>query len=227
MKLSSRKKLLKEADNILVEIRRKLNNRKVNEIDWERHKAWLKDDPRVVPQYLSKYAATDVYHQEMEARGFRNLEKKYSKLPPNSYTPEQKQAEIDQLLADVRKLRDHISRREEIPMDPEQQTELQKILVNHPIVTPEQIKKDPNSVIYKDPATGLLWNVNFGAPTVPWDLIRMDEYERKKFREAIKMVVDADFKREYPGIAEWDHSRGFFWNLFNRVLNTGIFGSLS
>lgn len=223
MKLSSRKKLLKEADNILVEIRRKANNRKVNEIDWEQHKSWVKGDYMKLPPRLRTWAP-DVFPQTMQDRGLRNLEKKYSKLPPNSYTPEQKQAEIDQLLADVRKLRDHISKREEIPMDPEQQTELQKILVNHPIVTPEQIKKDPNSVIYKDPATGLLWDVNFGAPTIPWELIEYDEYEMEQLKKGIKLVVDAQFKRDYPGIAEWDHSRGFFWNLFNRVLNTGIFG---
>lgn len=190
-------------------------------IDWEQHKAWLGGDS---PFAYSKDAEKGL-SQRMELRGIRNLEKKYSKLPPNSYTPEQKQAEIEQLLADVRKLRDHLSKREEIPMEPEKQTELQKYIVNHPIVTPEEIKKNRDSVIYKDPMTGLLWNVNIGAPAVPAELLQLDDYELKMLKKSIKIGADKYFAKKYPGIAEWDHSRGFFWNLFNRVLNTGPFGT--
>lgn len=236
MKFSTKKERLKYADSVLAIIRENIKTKRVNEIDWEEHRAWARGVPQYHPIPFSRpedYARMpDIVRQEK----LKQIEDKYSKLPPTLESAEQKEREIDEMLKEIEIVRQHImQRRVEIPEDPAKQTELQKVLVNHPIMTSKEIYEkaisaDKNSFHYKDPVTGLLWNYNVGSPE-PGEEWRV-AYEKHlrdsgEMLELIKQAVDMKVSQRQPilGTPEWDHSRGWLWNIWRQM--TGGFGDFS
>jgi hypothetical protein len=221
MKFSTRKKLLKDADLILAEIHKSVKKSKVksmNEIDWEKHEKWLADDEETAIDYKS-IAGTKYMIDTVTRIKLKQLEDKYSSLPPTAYTPEQREQEINQMLKDIDFIRKHITKRERIPKDPELQNDVQKVLVNHPIVTPTDLKKDIHALEYTDPITGLLWHYNVGAPMAPMEwyaLMAQHSLDSGGIKKAVSMVSKG-IADNASGIVEWDKSRSWLWNIFNKI----------
>jgi hypothetical protein len=233
MKFSTRKKLLKDADLILAEIRKNVKKSKVkymNEIDWKEHEKWLANDPEWV-EYEPAYKdieGTKYMIDTITKIKLKKLEDKYNTLSPNEYTPEQKEQEINQMLKDIDFVRKHITKRERISKDSELQNDVQKVLANRPIITPKEIqrhiKENPNEdpiTLYTDPATGLLWHYNTGAPMAPveWYMM-MKQHDLNP--ESLKRVTDMIGKgiaHQVAGTVEWDNSRSWLWNVLGKIFS--------
>jgi hypothetical protein len=227
MKFSTRKKLLKDADLILAEIHKSVKKSKVksmNEIDWEKHEKWLADDEETAIDYKS-IAGTKYMIDTVTRIKLKQLEDKYSSLPPTAYTPEQKEKEIDEMLKDIDIIRQHITKRERIPKDSKLQNDVQKVLANRPVITPKEmiqsLKQNPNEepLAYTDPVTGLLWHYNVGAPMAPMEwyaLMAQHSLDSGGIKKAVSMVSKG-IADNASGIVEWDKSRSWLWNIFNKI----------
>lgn len=223
MKLSTRKELLNYADSVLVKIRENIKDKTMNEIDWEEHERWASGKASGYPG-SEKESMREIPDFMMQEK-LRELKEKYASLPDNSYTPEQKEKEIDEMLKDIEILRQHLNQpRVRIPRDPRQQTELQRILVNKPRVNISDQWDDPYSVLYKDPKTGLLWHYNYGGPAAPPEWRKRYLLDLAKsgrlFRDVDKIA--GAMANNYAGVVEWDESRGWLWNIWNKLFNVGV-----
>jgi hypothetical protein len=191
MKLSSRKQLLQEADDVLKDISKK----KVNEIDWEAYKNSL-----IYKKGASEKDMDLVNWKLKKELGL--IERKYRE----KNDPVSKQKEIDELIEFVEKLRKHVSEEnfKEIPIDSEKQTELQKIIVNTPPF-PNNLDffKDFAKTLVQDPETGMYWSRHHGMPTLP------PEWQK----DAVEYVMDQD--------VPYDYSRGWLYNFLRWILNFG------
>jgi hypothetical protein len=126
------------------------------------------------------------------------IERKYRHMND----PISKQKEIEELIRYADKVKKHLSVEnwKEIPTDPEQQTEIQKIIVNTPPYPKEfdYLKRFAETLV-QDPETGMYWSKSSGAPTLPpeWD----------------KDSIDYEMEKQYP----YDYSRGWFYNFLKNL----------
>lgn len=221
MKLSSRKKLLKEADLILKEINSNIsNNKRITELDWERH-------IRITsPEQMAKEREnTERFIKFLTTKKVGEIEKKYRPRDISYETHKEKQKEIDELLEYLRRFRDHLNNYERIPIDPEKQTELQKAIVNTPYVK-ELFATVFLSPLIKDPETGFWWNADLGIPwphgPVTRGLNALSPPRKQgdvEYREYMEFLVDAAF-----GGYQWDETRSWFYNVLNRLAKSFRFG---
>lgn len=184
MKLSSRTKLLKEADDVLRQIRSS-----INEIDWEAHEFGLKK-----PYYWG----TDKRLEYALEKFLRRIELKYE----DKNDPESKEKEIQELIDFTKKLREHLKIRREIPKDPEQQTEIEKLIVNAPkFPLGYDFARNYAKTLVKDPETGMYWSKQSGLPQEPPEWF-------EQFRK---------FNLEYLGVPQWDETRGWMYNIIGQI----------
>lgn len=191
MKLSSRKQLLEEADEVLSEIRKR-----INEFDWKSHEEWASLDfggTKIAP-------ARKRFLEAKLKRDLKVIENKYK----DKNDPVSKQKEIEELTQFMDRLIKHFETTRVFSRDPEKQTELEKMIINTP--NPGKVNvKDPkqlNKLFIKDPETGLYYHVARGTPE--WSPEMQSEY--------IKWVVD-----DTVGY-EWDNNRGWFYNTIMMIL---------
>lgn len=207
MKLSSRKKLLKDADLILKEIKLGIsNNKKVNEIDWEKHKEIVKQR-----DIMTKHGSD--YVDFLLKKKLSLIKRKYDRKKPDEYTEQEKTQEINELLDYLKRLREHLMKFEEIPLDPEKQSEIQKLIVNTPKV--KNWESDFNNPVIKDPETGFWWDAENGMPiTSPYKVWSKSD---PKDLESAKDYSEYTMK-DIEGYVQWDYSRGWLYNVFMRLL---------
>lgn len=160
MKLSSRKKLLEDADETLKQIRQRI----INEQPWEPEK--YKAQKGALSALILKR------NQELEALE-KHLKEKIGEIQGRYYnanTESSKQQEIQELINMVEKIKKHlIENWKEIPDDPEQQSEIQKMITSAPKLPPDfDIEKDYAKALIKDPDTGMYW-ARIGVPVLPPD----------------------------------------------------------
>jgi hypothetical protein len=126
----------------------------------------------------------------------------------NVNDPLSKQKEIDELIRFAEKVKKHVSEEnwKEIPIDPNDQTELQKMIVNTPPY-PKGFKffKDFAETLIKDPKTGMYWSRHHGMPTLPpeWNKDKV-EYSMQKYETG-----------------PYDYSRGWLYNFLKWILRFG------
>ena len=191
MKLSSRKKLLQEADDVLKDI----SKRRVDELDIDAYRAALK-----FKKGESERKINLINWKLNKELGL--IEKKYR----YKNDPESKQKEIDELVEFAEKLKKHMSyeNMKIIPEDPKKQTEIQKIIMNTPPF-PEKFEwiKNYAKTLVQDKETGMYYSLQTGMPKLPPDW-QGDQLE---------MLADRDVPRDY--------SRGWFYNLLRWILYFG------
>lgn len=207
MKLSSRKKLLKDADLILKEIKLGIsNNKKVNEIDWEKHKEILKGR-----DVLAKYDSD--YLDFLLKKKLSLIKRKYDRKKADEYTEQEKTQEINELLDYLKRLREHLMKFGEIPLDPEKQSEIQKMIVNTPKV--EDWVMTHNYPVIKDPETGFWWDAEQGIPlAAPYKVwSKSDPKDLESDRDYKEFVM-----KDIEGYVQWDYSRGWLYNMFMRFI---------
>lgn len=152
MKLSNRKQLLKEADDVLKEISEQV----LTEFDFEFNKNRIKD--------VSRETTFDFINWKLK-KELGLIEKKYR----YKNDPVSRQKERDELIEFVKKLRKHIvDNNVEIPEDPDKQSEIQKLIVNAPPF-PQGFDYYNNyaKTLLKDKETGMYWSLRTGLPAVP------------------------------------------------------------
>lgn len=130
------------------------------------------------------------------------IERKYRHLDD----PVSKQKEIDELIQFADKVKKHLALEnwKEIPTDPEQQTEIQKIIMN----TPEYPKsfeffKEFAKTLVQDPETGMYWSKVSGRPTLP------PEWNKDR--------IEYSFDQDVPN----DYSRGWLYNFLKNFFRRG------
>lgn len=236
MKLTSRKKLLEEADKILAEIHTNINTKRVNELDWEEHEKWLAGKSKIMGptdkktlQSLSNLVKD--YKMNQILQKYENLP---SPLPENEeQVAKQIRREIDQMLKDLAVIRKHMLSMERIPEDPQKQTELQKTLASwkETVTTDwETIKKrsaeefyeELNKYSYIDPNTGLKWSKIWGGPILPDEWFKIQKDPEWGWTGTLKRGIAQNAKlskkmKNKPGEYEWDSSRSLLWNIFNQL----------
>lgn len=184
MKLSSRTKLLKEADDVLRQIRSS-----INEIDWEAH------------EYEAQrpyYWGTDDKLKYAMAKFLRRIELKYK----DKNDPESKEKEIQELIDFTEKLKEHLKIRRQIPKDPKQQTEIEKLIVAAPKFPKgyDYVRNYTNTLV-KDPETGMYWSKQTGLPQEPPEWF-------EEFRNA---------NLEMLGVHVWDDTKGWVYNILMKL----------
>lgn len=229
MKLTSRKKLLEEADKILAEIHTNINTKRVNELDWEEHEKWLAGKSKLAPS--SDKERVQSLSDLVKKYKVNQIVKKYKDVPPN-VDDEQMGKEIEQMLSDLSIIRSHLTSKERIPDDPLKQTELQKILINFKNTvmdldditnkTAEEIYDESNKYSYTDPKTGLKWSKIWGGPMMPDDWLEIGKDPewgwKARVKNAIKQSNELSKTVKFkPTEYEWDSSRGLLWNIFNKL----------
>jgi hypothetical protein len=126
------------------------------------------------------------------------IERKYR----DKYDPVSKQKEIEELIRYADKVKKHLSVEnwKEIPADPEQQTEIQRIIMNTPPY-PRGFNsfKEFAKTVVQDPETGMYWSNISGAPTLP------PEWQ--------KDTIEYEMDKQYPR----DYSRGWFYNFLKNL----------
>lgn len=197
MKLSSRKQLLEEADEVLRQI-----SESDPPFDFRYHKSLFKGSPSKVD--IKSKQRLEFLQWKFE-RDLYRIKKKYR----GEVDSESAKKEVEELTQLIDRLRKHLSREnfQEIPEDPKQQTELQKMIVNTPRWS---IGMDPEITFIKDPKTGMYWSSVTGVPDLPYKLEKeVGEWVRAKDTEYIAHV--------------WDYKRGWFYNVVMGVIKQ-IFG---
>lgn len=192
MKLSSRKQLLKEADDVLKEI----SERVLAEFDFENQRKRMEllpgvpyDQVRLIEWKLKK---------ELDI-----IERKYR----SKNDPMTKQKEREELIAFAEKLKKHVLENyKPIPEDPDKQTEIQKLIVKAPPF-PQNYDYVRNfaKTLIKDPETGMYWSIPKGTPELPPDW-KKDQLE---------------YRMEFSGSTPRDYSRGWFYNLLRKIFLAG------
>jgi hypothetical protein len=114
-----------------------------------------------------------------------------------------KQKEIDELTQFMDKLLKHMSYRKIFSRNPEEQSELEKMIINTPHPTTKW-DGDISKYLIKDPKTGMYYHKVSGTPQLSPELY----YE---FQDWLN-----DFHRVY----KWDKTRGWFYNMI-QILMTG------
>lgn len=188
MKLSSRKQLLKEADDVLKDISR----RRVDELDWEKHKQALQEPEGIRDKNFIEWKLK---------KELGLIERKYKYIND----PVSRQKEIDELLQFAEKLKKHVSKEnfKEIPNVPEQQTELQKLIVNAPpIPKGSSFIKNYIDWVVKDPETGMYYSKISGEPTMP------PEWEKDSL----------EYSMDFSSDVQYDYSRGWLYNFLRGLL---------
>jgi hypothetical protein len=116
--------------------------------------------------------------------------------------PVSKQKERDELIQYADKVKKHLAVEnwKEIPTDPEQQTEIQKIIMSTPPYPKsfDNFKRFAETVV-QDPETGMYWSKISGKPTEP--------------PEWHKDTIEHQMHEQYP----YDYSRGWFYNFLNNL----------
>ncbi len=185
MKLSSRKQLLEEADEVLSEIRKR-----INEFDWKEHEAWMK-----IP--MGGYDSSFIKHKQKQE--LERIEQKYR----DKNDPESKQKEIDELLVFMDKLLKHMSYRKVFSRNPEEQTELEKMIINAPPPPPgTDAKKEFGKYLVKDPETGMYFHKVSGTPQYS------PEMNREYWDYAIEKTIGY----------KWDDNKNWFYNAIMIIL---------
>lgn len=192
MKLSSRKQLLKEADDVLKEISEQV----LAEFDFE--------NQRQIMQLLPGVPASNVSLIEWKLKKELDMiERKYR----SKNDPIAKQKEREELIAFAEKLKKHVvDNYKPFPEDPDKQTDIQKLIINAPPF-PEDFDyvKDFAKTLVKDPSTGMYWSIATAAPELPPD------WKKDKL----------DYTMEFSGSTAHDHSRGWFYNLLKKFFLAG------
>ncbi len=164
-------------------------------ISWDVHRNYL--------HYKKGASQKDIDLLEWKLRKeLALLERKY----PHNNDPAAKQNEVNELVQLAERLRQHLSEDnfKEIPTDPEQQTGIQKIIVNTPPFPKDlDFVKDFAKTLVQDPDTGMYWSRHHGMPTLP--------PEWKK--DAVEYVMDKD--------VPYDYSRGSLYNFLRWILHFG------
>jgi hypothetical protein len=118
-----------------------------------------------------------------------------------------KKREIDEITKYAEKVIKHVSEEnwKEIPTNPEQQTEIQKIIVNTPPFPKGfSFRKDFAKTLFQDPKTGMYWSKHYGMPTLP------PEWEEQS--------VEKSMEHER---GPYDYSRGWLYNTIMWFLRFG------
>jgi polyhydroxyalkanoate synthesis regulator phasin len=188
MKLSSRKQLLEEADEVLSEIRKS-----IDEFRWREHEFWT--DPT-----RSGLALTNKRFLEAKLeKELKRIEDKYK----DKNDPVSRQKEIDEVTQFIDKLRTHLSSTKRFSRNPEEQTELEKMLINTPNPTIAWATKDNlERFLVKDPKTGMYYRRTSGTPELPPEIGR--EYWDWVIEDTVGYM--------------WDSNRSWFYNTLMLIL---------
>lgn len=190
MKLSSRKQLLEEADDVLKDI----SKRRVDELNPEAQAARL--------QRKTGYSNIQVNLINWKLKKeLALIERKYK----DKNDPVSRQKEMDELIGFAEKLRKHVAEEnyKEIPLDPEKQTEIQKIIMNTPPFPKGfDVLKNFAKTVVQDPETGMYWSTRTGTPELP------PEWQK----DELEYTMDSTSSLKY------DYSRGWFYNLLRKLI---------
>lgn len=227
MKLSSRSQLLKEADNVIEEIRR--NNRKGKsmfeffgkkeepkprrtgpwgEEEWEKHDFFAKRDQE-------RYRTGDIYNYVYGEEEFYEWKlKKELKRIQDKYRNATDKESMNKEIADIHKFLDKVKKirqtpTPQIPRDPSKQNELQKAIVN----SPGPPYSDFFDATVRDEKTGIRYWKKDGRPALypGWDYQDIDHPDRNEFR---KLQVSIE-----NGTYQWDENKPWFYNVIMDFLS--------
>jgi hypothetical protein len=183
MKLSSRKQLLEEADEVLSEIRKS-----INEFDWKSHEDWLR---------LGSSSTKEHFLRVKLEKELKQIEDRYK----DKDDPVSKQKEIDELTQFMDKLTSHLRNRKAFSRNPEEQSELEKMIINTPHPT-TMWSDDISKYLIKDPKTGMYYHKVSGRPDLSPEMY--PEFE--------------DWLTEWNNSYKWDKTRGWFYNILMIIL---------
>jgi hypothetical protein len=158
--------------------------------DWKEHEAWMK-----MP--MSGFHSSFIKHKQQQE--LEQIENKYR----DKNDPESKQKEIDELLVFMDKLLKHMSYRKVFSRNPEEQTELEKMIINAPPPPPgTDAKKEFGKYLVKDPETGMYFHKVSGTP----------EYSPEMNREYWDYAIEKTIGYK------WDDNKNWFYNVMMFVL---------
>ena len=168
-------------------------------IEWEKHKSFF-------PTRAKEISKKDLdFLQWKYERDLYYIKKKYDKKTDS----ESIKKEIEELNQLIEKLRKHVQNVEQIPEDPEQQSEIQKMIVNAPKL--ERSVENWYKSFIKDPETGMWWDPGTGLPAFSPKI----ENEREKYVGSMsKQYIEHS----------WDYTRGRFYNIFVGIIKQIFFG---
>jgi hypothetical protein len=158
--------------------------------DWKSHESWSN---------TKLDTGTEKFLQIKHDKELKRIEDRYA----YKNDPVSRQREIDQLIQFMEKLKAHLRNRKKFSRNPEEQSELEKMIINTP--TPEtkwNQSIDVSKYLIQDPETGMYYHVVRGTPELPPQMYS---------------ELD-DWLRERNNSYKWDKTRGWFYNMIQIVM---------
>jgi hypothetical protein len=160
--------------------------------DWKSHEDWASSELG---------SATEHFLRVKLERELKQIEDRYK----DKDDPVSKQKEIDEVTQFMDKLTSHLRNRKVFSRNPEEQSELEKMIISIPNPKKRYDLNNPtefNKMFVKDPETGMYYHTIRGIPELSPEMYR--EFE--------------DWLIEWNNSYKWDKTRGWFYNILMIIL---------